>query len=118
MKLVSQVCEIDYNSDDPKKADWVRFKGESREDVRQCFYYKKVLERQLPEKGETTVPLFTQVQVRKEVNNLMAEKIRQIGGVEIRVSGRVLQQMEGERYFGLNSPEEAYQAGLFQELEL
>ena len=118
MKLVSQVFEIDYNSDDPKKADWVRFKGESREDVRQCFYYKKVLERQLPEKGETTVPLFTQVQVRKEVNNLMAEKIRQIGGVEIRVSGRVLQQMEGERYFGLNSPEEAYQAGLFQELEL
>ena len=118
MKLVSQVFEIDYNSDDPKKADWVRFKGESREDVRQCFYYKKVLERQLPEKGETTVPLFTQVQVRKEVNNLMADKIRQIGGVEIRVSGRVLQQMEGERYFGLNSPEEAYQAGLFQELEL
>ena len=64
------------------------------------------------------MPLFTQVQVRKEVNNLMAEKIRQIGGVEIRVSGRVLKQMEGERYFGLNSQEEAYQAGLFQELEL
>lgn len=118
MKLVSRVFDIDYNADDAKKSDWIRFKGESGEDVRQCFYYKKVLKRQLPEKGETTIPLFTQVKVRKEVNNLMAERIRQMGGVEIRVSGRVLQQMEGEKSFGLNSPKEAYQAGLFQELEL
>lgn len=118
MKLVSRVFDIDYNADDAKKSDWIRFKGESEEDVRQCFYYKKVLKRQLPEKGETTIPLFTQVKVRKEVNNLMAERIRQMGGVEIRVSGRVLQQMEGEKSFGLNSPKEAYQAGLFQELEL
>ena len=118
MKLVSRVFDIDYNADDAKKSDWIRFKGESGEDVRQCFYYKKVLKRQLPEKGETTIPLFTQVNVRKEVNNLMAERIRQMGGVEIRVSGRVLQQMEGEKSFGLNSPKEAYQAGLFQELEL
>lgn len=118
MKLVSRMFDIDYNADDPQKAEWVRFKGESSTDARQCFYYKKVLKCQSSKEGETTLPLFTQVKVREEVNNLLADKIRKMGGVEIRVSGRVLQQMEGEKVFGLNSPKEAYQAGLFQELEL
>ena len=40
-----------------------------------------------------------------------------MGGVEIRISGQVLQQMAGEDYFGLDTPQNAYKAGLFDQLQ-
>ena len=114
MEKVLQVYSIDYNSDDPEKGDWIRFEDQSKKDPVQCFYYSKVLERNLPKKGETTVPLFTNVSVDIGVNNRSQAAVREIGGVEIKISGTILQQMTGEDVFGLDDPRNAYEARLFQ----
>lgn len=116
MALAARVFSLDYNCDDPGKGDWVRFEGQKSTDASQCFYYKKTLKRRLPQKGETTAPLFTTVKVRREANNRQADHIRSLGGVSIKISGHVIQQMEGEKHFGLNSAQEAYEAGLFDGL--
>lgn len=50
------------------------------------------------------VPLFTKVWVDKKVNNRRQTWIQEMGGVEIKISGQILQQMTGEEYFGLNKP--------------
>lgn len=113
MGYVSDVFKIDYNADDPDKGDWVRFEGQDMTDAIQCFYYKSILERNLPGKGDTTIPLFTSIRVDKSVNNGKYSHVQDIGGFNIRISGHVIQQMTGEEYFGLNSAKEAYQAGLF-----
>ena len=57
--------------------------------------------------------MFTKVQVDKSVNNRKQEWIREIGGIDIKISGQVLQQMTGEENFGLDNPKNAYEAGLF-----
>ena len=49
----------------------------------------------------------------KKVNNRRQTWIQEMGGVEIKISGQILQQMTGEEYFGLNNPKSAYEAGLF-----
>ena len=49
----------------------------------------------------------------KKVNNRRQTWIQEMGGVEIKISGQILQQMTGEEYFGLNNPKGAYEAGLF-----
>ena len=114
MKKAVDVYRIDYNSDDPKKSDWIRFQNQKDTDPVQCFYYSRVLKRNFPGEGETTVPLFTQVSVDKSVNYARQNKVLEMGGVEIRISGHVLQQMSGEASYGLDNPKAAYEAGLFQ----
>ena len=113
MEKVVQVYTIDYNSDDDAKGEWVRFADQKKTDPVQYFYYSKVLKRNLNGTGETTVPLFTKVWVDKKVNNRRQTWIQEMGGVEIKISGQILQQMTGEEYFGLNNPKSAYEAGLF-----
>lgn len=116
MERVAEVLMPDYNADNPEKADWVRFSGQKHTDASQCFYYRKTLERQMPGEGETTVPLFTCVKLNQEVGNETFQPLQELGGVGIRICGHVIQQMPGERYTGLNSAEEAYEAGLFDNL--
>ena len=114
MEKVVQVYQIDYNSDDPVKKDWIRFNGQKRMDPVQCFYYTKILKRNLPAaEGERTIPLFTGLTIDKRVNEKQQSLIRKMVGFEIRISGQVLQQMENEEYFGLDNPKSAYEAGLF-----
>lgn len=113
MMAVAEVFDIDYNSDDPEKGDWVRFEGQKNTDARQCFYYKKILKRNYPDTGETTVPLFTRLKIEKTVNSSKFADIQAIGGFDIRISGQVLQQMTGESFFGLDSAQKACQEGLF-----
>lgn len=113
MEKVAQVYTLDYNSDDKAKGDWVRFEGQSGADPVQCFYYSEILKRSLAGKQETTVPLFTNVQVDETMNNKRQAWIQEIGGVDIKISGQVLQQMTGEAFFGLDNPKNAYEAGLF-----
>ncbi len=103
MKKAVDVYQIDYNSDDPKKSDWIRFQNQKDTDPVQCFYYSRVLKRNFPGEGETTVPLFTQVSVDKSVNYARQNKVLEMGGVEIRISGHVLQQMSGEASYGLDN---------------
>ncbi len=114
MDKVLKVYSIDYNSDIPARGEWIRFENQSREDPEQYFYYSGILKRNFSGKGETTPPLFTRVWVEKSVNNRRQEAVRKIGGVEIRISGQVLQQMTGEEQFGLDNPKNAYEAGLFE----
>ena len=114
MEKVIQVYNIDYNSDDLAKGQWIRFENQTRKDPEQYFYYSGILRRNLSGKGETTPPLFTRVWVEESVNNRRQELLRKLGGVEIRISGQVLQQMTGEEYFGLDNPKNAYEAGLFE----
>lgn len=111
MRYVADVYRIDWNADDA--GDWVRFAGETSSDQVQHFYYRNVLKRNFPNAGDTTVPLFTEVSVPKEVNNERYRHIQEMGGFEIRISGTLVQQMAGEKEYGLNSPEEAYREGLF-----
>ena len=77
------------------------------------LYYKAVIKRNLPEKGDTTVPLFTRLEIPKEVNNRRYSHIQDMGGFDIRISGTVIQQMNGESIHGLDSAKDAYRAGLF-----
>lgn len=113
MAKVTEFMEVDYNSDDPEKEDWVRFESQSSQDSVQCFYYKNPLKRNYPEAGDTTVPLFTRIQIPKQVNNRQQQAVEKIGGVEIRITGTILQQMEGDGYWGLDTAQNAYEAGLF-----
>lgn len=117
MAKVNRVFSVDYNADDSKKGNWVRFEGQKSTDAVQCFYYRKVLKGDASGQGETTVPLFTCVKIDSSVGSRQAEAVRALGGVTIRITGHVVQQMDGEGQFGLNSPEEAYQAGLFKVLD-
>lgn len=111
MKHVTDVFEIDYNAD--SLGDWVRFDGEDAGDTVQHFYYNSVLKRNLPAEGDVTVPLFTELYADAACGNETFSYIQDMAGFDIRISGCVLQQMEGEQYFGLNSAKEAYEAGLF-----
>lgn len=111
MEYVRNIFQIDYNAE--QQEDWVRFDGENAAMPVQHFYYKYVLKRNLPGQGETTKPLFTEITVDRTVENELFSHIQEIGGFDIRISGHVLQYMEGESYFGLNSAKEAYEAGRF-----
>lgn len=111
MSYVYDVYQIDWNAD--SLGDWVRFSGDTASDQTQRFYYKTVLERNFPGDGDTTVPLFTELAVPKDVNNRRYSHIQDMGGFDIRISGVMVQQMTGENIHGMNSPQEAYEAGLF-----
>lgn len=111
MAHLCDVYEIDWNSDTLR--DWIRFDGETQADQTQHFYYSGILKRNYPDKGDTTVPLFTKLSVPKEVNNRCYSYIQAMGGFDIRINGVVVQQMTGETEFGLNSAKEAYETGLF-----
>lgn len=111
MAYVYDVYKIDWNAD--AAGDWIRFDGESPASQVQHFYYDGVLERNYPHSGDSTVPLFTKVAVPKDVNNARYSHIQSIGGFDIKINGIVVQQMDGEQEFGLNSAKEAYKAGLF-----
>lgn len=132
MRYVVSVYEIDYNADlqssDPSLAvsasdhsanagtagpAWVRFEGEDKYDTVQHFYYMDILKRNLPGTGDTTVPLFTALHIDATVGNEAFSHIQKIGGFDIHIEGSVLQQMDQEQHFGLNSAREAYEAGLF-----
>lgn len=112
MAYVCDVYKIDYNADAPELGDWVRFDGESGVDQVQHFYYKEILKRNYPGEGDTTVPLFTGLAIPKDVNNERYSHIQDMGGFDILIYGKVVQQMTGDGEFGINSPEEAYKAGL------
>lgn len=111
MACVYDVYQIDWNADG--LGDWARFDGETASNQVQRFYYKTVLERNFPDRGDTTVPLFTKLAVKREVNNRRYSRIQEMGGFDIRISGTIVQQMTGERNHGINSPDEAYKANLF-----
>lgn len=111
MGYVTDVFAIDYNAD--LLGNWVRFAEETGQDPVQHFYYEPVLRRNFPEEGDTTVPLFTKVTVDADCGNERFRHIQEIGGFDIRISGCVLQQMEGEQGFGLDCAKMAYEAGLF-----
>lgn len=111
MAYVCDVYQIDWNAD--SLGDWVRFSGETAADQTQRFYYKTVLERNFPDEGDTTVPLFEKLTVPKDVNNRRYSHIQDMGGFDIRISGTIVQQMNGENVHGIDSPEKAYQADLF-----
>lgn len=111
MAYVYDVYQINWNAD--SQGDWIRFSGETAEDQTQRFYYKDVLERNFLDEGDTTVPLFTELTISKDVNNARYSHIQDIGGFNILISGTIIQQMPGETEHGINSPESAYQAGLF-----
>jgi len=111
MAYVHDVYRIDWNAD--TSGNWIRFDGESAGDQTQRFYYKEVLKRNLPENGDTTVPLFTCLEIPKEVNNKRYSHIQDMGGFDIRITGTVIQQMTGESIHGLDSPGDAYRSGLF-----
>ncbi|MDD2957331.1 MAG: SipW-dependent-type signal peptide-containing protein [Lachnospiraceae bacterium] len=113
MVCVHDVYDIDWNSDDAQKADWVRYDGQDAEDQTQCFYYTGVLKRNFPEAGDTTLPLFTMISVPKDVNNKRYARIQEMKGFDIRIMGSVVQQMTGDTEFGLNSAKDAYEAGVF-----
>ncbi len=111
MEYVSEVFQIDYNSD--SEGDWVRFDGEDGTEPVQHFYYSHILKRNLPARGDTTIPLFTRLTVDPSVDNEQFSHIQKIGGFDIRISGHVLQHMQGEVQFGLDSGKSAYESGLF-----
>ncbi len=111
MSCVAAIYEIDYNAD--RQGDWVRFTKEDKKDPVQRFYYRDVLKRNYPETGDTTEALFTKLSVPASVNNEQYSHIQKIGGFDIRITGQVLQHMEGEEVFGLNSAKSAYEAGMF-----
>lgn len=111
MDCIANVFQIDYNSDD--QGDWVRFADEDSGSPVQHFYYKDVLKRNFPAEGDTTVPLFTRVTADRFCGNDRFLRIQNIGGFDIRISGCVLQYMEGDKHFGLNSAKEAWKAGRF-----
>ncbi len=111
MAYVCDVYRIDWNAD--SQQDWVRFEEDSPSDQTQRFYYKDVLKRNLPSQGDTTVPLFTRLSIPKEVDSQRYSHIQDMGGFDIRITGTILQQMEGETLHGLDSSEDAYHAGLF-----
>lgn len=113
MSYVCDVYKIDWNADDGDLGEWVRFDGEDEFCPIQQFYYSGVLERNYPAEGDTTEPLFTCLTVPKDVNNERYSHIQDIGGFDIRITGRVLQQMTGDMEFGINSAQDAYDTGLF-----
>lgn len=112
MEFISDVIQIDYNAD--IQGDWVRFEGEDSYDPVQHFYYKEVLKRNYPGKGDTTVPVFTRLMVDKDCGNEQFLCVQQMQGFDIRVSGIVLQHMKDETYFGLDCAKTAYEHGLFE----
>jgi hypothetical protein len=112
MVFVCDVAQIDWNADDAALGDWIRFDGEDALCPVQQFYYNTVLKRNFPEKGDETAPLFTGITIPEEVNNERYAHIQEIGGFDIRVTGKIVQQMTGDAEFGLNSAQEAYDAGL------
>lgn len=114
MEKVLQVYEIDYNSDISGKKEWVRFEKEKNTDTVQHFYYTRTLKRNMPGQGDCTEPLFTRIVSGKHVDGHSQLAVREFGGFEIRIVGMALQQMEGERDWGLGSAKNAYEAGLFR----
>ena len=114
MKSVADVYTINYNADSQAR-DWFRFGSETKLNPVQRFYYGNVLKRnkQTSGVGDSTKPLFTKVEIKNTVTNAEYSKVQKIGGVDIKVSGHVIQQMTGESNFGLNSGYDAYLKGLF-----
>lgn len=113
MAAVYSVYTIDWDSDIATKGSWIRFNEESGQDAVQHFYYRYVLKRNYPEKGDTTVPLFTSLSIPASVNNERYAPIQKMGGFDIRISGMVLQQTSNESGPGITSAEDAYTRGLF-----
>lgn len=113
MAYVCDVYGIDWNADDVNQGEWIRFDGEDASCPVQQFYYNGVLERNYPAQGDTTEPLFTSLTVSKDVNNERYSHIQDMGGFDIRITGRALQQMTGDVEFGIGSPQDAYDTGLF-----
>lgn len=114
MKIVSEVFKVDWNAD--KQKDWIRYTDENGAMQVQHFYYASLLRRnkeRKEEKGETTQPLFTTITIDKNVNNEKYSKIQDMGGIEIRISGCAVQQIEDSGQKDRNLPKEVYEAGLF-----
>lgn len=111
MREVSEILWIDYDAD--TQQNWVRFEEEDEQNPVQHFYYGAVLERNYPGKGDVTVPLFQNIVIDEACQNEQFALIQNMGGIDIRVTGCVLQQMDGETEFGLDHAKAAYEAGLF-----
>lgn len=113
MAYVCDVYRIDWNADDLDRGDWIRFDGEDELSPVQQFYYSGVLERNFPAAGDVTAPLFTELVIPGSVNNEKYSHIQNMGGFDIRISGKALQQMSGDTEFGISSAQDAYDTGLF-----
>lgn len=113
MAYVCDVYKIDWNADDEALGEWVRFDGEDETCRVQQFYYNGVLERNYPAEGDATEPLFTCLAIPKDINNDRYSHIQAMGGFDIRITGRALQQMTGDTEFGIASAQDAYDTGLF-----
>lgn len=113
MQSVLQVFTVNWNAEEGK--EWIRYSGEDDSMAVQHFFYGKLLKRkkkEQPQKGETTVPLFTMISIGEDVKNEEFQKIQEFGGFEIRISGCAVQQIEPEEQ-GESIPQKVYEAGLF-----
>lgn len=111
MDKVSAVFRIDYDAD--QSGNWVRFEQENEKNPVQHFYYDQVLKRNYPQAGDVTAPLFQNVTVDALCGNEAFADIQKKHGFDIRITGCVLQQMQGEQQYGLSNAKAAYEAGLF-----
>lgn len=89
MEQMSKLLEINYASE--KDGKWIRFDGEKETDATQHFYYADVLKRNQDQAGDSTVPLFTEVVMDPAAGNHEIAAFTQIGGIDIRVSGQLVQ---------------------------
>ena len=113
MQSVLRVFTVNWNAEEGK--EWIRYTGEDATMAVQHFFYGKLLKRkkkEQPQKGETTVPLFTMISIGEDVKNEEFQKIQEFGGFEIRISGCAVQQIESEEQ-GESIPQKVYEAGLF-----
>lgn len=113
MAYVCDVYHIDWNADDQNQGDWIRFDGEDEFSPVQQFYYSEVLKKNFPADGDVTAPLFTELVIPGDVNNERYSHIQDMGGFDIRITGKALQQMTGDTEFGIASAQDAYDTGLF-----
>ena len=109
MELVNSIMEVDYEADTGVDSLWKRYEGESALLPVQRFYYSDVLRRNLPDAGDTTVPLFQKLVADVEAGNELYAKLRGFGGFAIRVEGAALEAETGTHI----TPEKASLEGLF-----
>ena len=114
MSLVCQVIAPDYEADTGEDSAWSRFEDENGLMPVQHFYYKRILRRNYPDDGDTTIPLFTRLTAGTEPGNELYEQLRGIGGFSIRIEGAALETSGSDPGdTSLTDPGRASREGLF-----
>ena len=114
MKKSRMYTQIDYNSDDPKKSDWIRFQNQKDTDPVQCFYLFQSPETEFSRRRETTVQLYLPRYLSIKASIMQGRTKCWKWAVSKTGFPHVLQQMPGEESHGLDNLKAAYEAGLFQ----